>query len=333
MAFWDCSIMKRREFLAALGAATAWPVVGRAQNEKRRIGILMNFVAGDSVAEARLSNFLTTLEARGWTQGRNINIETRWAEGNTDRARKYAEELVALSPDLIFVTTTPGVTVLKRATNSIPIIFANVVDPVGAGLVASMSHPGGNATGFVPFEYALAAKWLELLKEIAPSVTRAAVLRDSAVATGIGLFAAIQAVGSTGIELSVIDVGDPAEMERGITAFASKPNGGLIVTVSQFAGTHPGLITALAARNVLPAIYPFRYFVDVGGLLAYGPGLFEEYRGAAEYVDRVLRGQKTAELPVQTPTKYELSINLKTANALGIKVPPILLSRADEVIE
>jgi putative tryptophan/tyrosine transport system substrate-binding protein len=327
--------MRRRDFLGVVSgaAATAWPLATRAQDKIRRIGVLMNYVAGDSVAQARLSKFMTTLEARGWTQGRNIEIETRWADGNTDRVRKYAEELVALSPDLIFVTTTPGVSVLKRTTNNIPIVFANVVDPVGSGLVASMSHPGGNATGFVPFEYATAAKWLELLKEMVPTVTRAAVLRDSAVSTGIGLFAAIQAVGSLGIELSVIDVGDPAEMERGIAAFAAKPNGGLIVTVSQFASTHAGLIAALAARDRLPAVYPFRYFVDLGGLISYGPGLFEEYRGAAEYVDRILRGEKAAELPVQSPTKYELAINLKTANALGITAPPILLARADEVIE
>jgi putative tryptophan/tyrosine transport system substrate-binding protein len=293
---------------------------------------LMNFAAGDKVAEARVSKFLEALEALGWKQGRNVEIETRWTEGITERIRKDAAELVALSPDLILATTTPAVTALKQATRKIPVVFVSVVDPVGSGLAASMSRPGGNMTGFVTFEYALAGKWLELLREIAPSVTRAAVLRDSSSATGIGLFAAIQTVVPIGLELNVIDPDDP-EMEQVIAAFAHEPNGGLIVTPNQFTGNHPDVIAASAARNKLPAIYPFRYFVDDGGLISYGSALYEGYHGAAGYADRILKGERPAELPVQAPTKYELVVNLKTAKALGLAVPQSLLSRADEVIE
>jgi putative ABC transport system substrate-binding protein len=323
----------RREFMAALGGVIACPTYARAQGQMRRIGILMNFAAGDKVAATRVSKFLEGLEALGWTQGRNIQVETRWPEGNTDQIRKGVAELIALSPDLILASTTPAVTAVIRAAGNIPVVFVSVVDPVGGGLVASMSRPGGNATGFVTFEFAIAAKWLEFLREIAPSMTRAAVLRESAVSTGVGLFAAIQTVAPIGLELSVIDPRDPTELERQIAAFAREPNGGLIVTPSQFTGNHPGPIAASAARNKLPTIYPFRYFVDVGGLISYGPTLYDEYRAAAGYADRVLRGQRPAELPVQAPTKYELVINLKAAKALGIGVPQSLVSRADEVIE
>jgi putative ABC transport system substrate-binding protein len=234
---------------------------------------------------------------------------------------------------VVLGTTTPAVIALKRAAKTVPIVFVSVVDPVGSGLAASMSRPAGDATGFVTFEYALAAKWLELLKEIAPQVTRAAVIRDSAIATGVGLFATIQAVGRLDIELSVIDVADPMEMEQNIDAFAKTPDSGMIVTPSQFAGNHPTVITASAARNKLPTVYPFRYFVDAGGLISYGPTLYDEYVGAAAYIDRILRGENPADLPVQSPTKYELAINMKTAKALGLDPSPTLLARADEVIE
>jgi len=323
----------RREFIAALGGAVLGPAAARAETRTARIGILLNFAASNNVAQARLSKFSETLESLGWKQGRNLQVEMRWTEGKTDLIRKDVAELIALAPDLIIAATTPAVTAVTHATSTIPVVFVSIVDPVGGGLVASMSRPGRNATGFVTFEFALAAKWLEFLKEIAPSVTRAAVLRDSTVSTGVGLFAAIQAVGPIGLELSVIDPADPTEMESQIAAFAREPNGGLIVTPSQFTGNHPDLIAASAARNKLPAIYPFRYFVDVGGLMSYGPTLYDEYRGAAGYVDRILRGERPAELPVQAPTRHELVINLKAAKALGLAMPQSLLTRADEVIE
>jgi putative ABC transport system substrate-binding protein len=325
--------MNRREFVAAFGGAVAWPAVARAEDRVRRIGILMNFTSGDTVEEARLSTLLDALRSLGWIDGRNIHVETRWGEGNAERVRKDVAELVAFSPDVIFATTTPAVTLLERTTKVLSIVFASVIDPVGSGLVASMSRPGGNATGFVSFEYSLAAKWLELLKEIAPGVTRAAVLRDTAGGTGVGLFAAIQAVGRAGVELSVINLDDPTEMEQQIAAFAREPNGGLIVTASIFTANHGAMIADAATRNKLPAIYPFRYFVNVGGLFSYGPTLYDEYRVAAGYIDRILKGERPADLPVQAPTRYELVINLKTAKSLSIAVPQSLLARADEVIE
>jgi putative tryptophan/tyrosine transport system substrate-binding protein len=320
----------RRELIAALGGAALWPLATRAQDRIRRIGVLMNFAANDTVQAARLAKFQEALEALGWIEGRNIHVETRWAHGDTDQVRKDAAELVALSPDVILATTTPTLTILERETKTVPIVFVSIVDPVGSRLVATMSRPGGNATGFVAFEYALASKWLELLKEVAPRVTRVAVLRDTS-ATGIGSFAAVQAVGSISMELSVIDLGN--EMEQDVAAFAREPSGGLIVTATQFAANHPDLIVRSAARDNLPAIYPFRYFVDVGGLISYGPTLYDSYRDAAGYVDRILKGEKPAQLAVQAPTKYELVINLKTAKALGLTIPPTLLARADEVIE
>ena len=318
--------------LAALGGAAAWPLVTRAQDRIRRVGVLMNFSANDTAQGARLAKFQEALEALGWIEGRSIHVETRWSHGDADQVRKDVAELIALSPDVIVVTTTPALTILERATKTVPIVFASIVDPVGSRLVATMSRPGGNATGFVAFEYALAAKWLELLKELAPRVTRAAVLRDSS-ATGIGTFAAVQAVGSINMELSVIDLNNPSEMEQDVAAFAREPNGGLIVTATQFAGNHVDLIVRSAARNNLPAVYPFRYFVDAGGLISYGPNMYDSYSAAAGYVDRILKGEKPAELPVQAPTKYELVINLKAAKALGLTVPQSILARADEVIE
>ena len=324
--------MQRREFIAVLCGVLALRAA-RAQDRIRRVGILMNFAADDAVAQTRHSKILERLKALGWIEGRNIHVETRWVEGKTDETRRAVAELLALSPDAILGTTTPAVVALKRASKTVPIIFVSVVDPVGSGLAANMSRPAGNATGFVTFEYALAAKWLELLKEIAPQVTRAAVIRDSAVATGVGLFAAIQAVGRLDVELSIIEAADPMETEQDINAFAKTPNSGMIVTPNQFTGNHPAMIAATAARNKLPTVYPFRYFVDAGGLISYGPTLYDEYVGAAGYVDRILRGEKPGDLPVQAPTRYELVVNLKTAKALGLTVPPLLLARADEVIE
>lgn len=324
--------MQRRKFLAVLCGVLAFRAA-RAQDRIRRVGILMNFAADDAVAQARHSKILERLKALGWIEGQNIHVETRWVEGKTDETRRGIAELLALSPDVILGTTTPAVVALKRASKTVPIIFVSVVDPIGSGLAASMSRPAGNATGFVTFEYALAAKWLELLKEIAPQVTRAAVIRDSAVATGVGLFAAIQAVGRLDVELSIIEAADPMETEQDINAFAKTANSGMIVTPNQFTGNHPAMITATAARNKLPTVYPFRYFVDAGGLISYGPTLYDEYVGAAGYVDRILRGEKPGDLPVQAPTRYELVVNLKTAKALGLTVPPSLLARADEVIE
>src|SRR5271170_1261137 len=285
--------IRRRELLAALGGAAAWPLVTRAQDRIRRVGVLMNFSANDTTQTARLAKFREALEALGWIEGRSIHVETRWSHGDADQVRKDVAELIALSPDVIVVTTTPALTILERATKTVPIVFASIVDPVGSRLVATMSRPGGNATGFVAFEYALAAKWLELLKELAPRVTRAAVLRDSS-ATGIGTFAAVQAVGSINMELSVIDLNNPSEMEQDVAAFAREPNGGLIVTATQFAGNHVDLIVRSAARNNLPAVYPFRYFVDAGGLISYGPNMYDSYSAAAGYVDRILKGEKPA---------------------------------------
>jgi len=324
--------IRRRELLAALGGAAAWPLVTRAEDRIRRIGVLMNFTANDTTQAARLAKFREALEALGWIEGRSIHVETRWSHGDADQVRKDVAELIALSPDVIVVTTTPALTILERATKTVPIVFASIVDPVGSRLVATMSRPGGNATGFVAFEYALAAKWLELLKELAPRVTRAAVLRDSS-ATGIGSFAAVQAVGSIGMELSVIDLDSPSQMEQDVAAFAREPSGGLIVTATQFSGNHVDLIVRSAARNNLPAVYPFRYFVDAGGLISYGPNMYDSYSAAAGYVNRILKGEKPAELPVQAPTKYELVINRKAAKALGLTIPQPLLAGADEVIE
>ena len=329
--------MKRRQFIALFGGAVAArPLAARAQqaDRMRRIGVLMPTASDDQRYQASLAAFLQGLQQLGWTDGRNVRIDTRWGALNADLMRKYAAELVALEPDVVLAPTSDAVSPLREVTRTVPIVFATVADPVGAGFVESLARPGGNVTGFTAFEYALSGKWLELLKEIAPSVTRAAVLRDSSIVAGIGQFATIQAVApSLGVELRAVDLRDSGEIERAITAFAQGANGGLIVTGSASATTHRNLIVALAARHKLPAVYYGRYYVTGGGLISYGPDFIDHYRRAAGYVDRILKGEKPADLPVQTPTKYELAINLKTAKALGLTVPSSLLATASEVIE
>jgi putative ABC transport system substrate-binding protein len=330
--------MRRRDFVRGIGASTvAWPLVARAQQPERvpRIGVLMASAADDSENQARMAAFLQGLAQLGWTDGRNIRIDTRWATTNPDELRRHATELAALAPDvLVAASGTTTVAPLLHATRTVPIVFVVVVDPVGAGFVASLARPGGNATGFTTFEYGMSGKWLELLKQIAPSMTRAAVLRDPAIASGIGQFGAVQAVApSLGVELSPVDVRDAPEIERAVTSFARSSGGGLIVTPSPLANRHRDLIIMLTARHRLSAVYAWRYYVTDGGLISYGPDSIDQYRRAAGYVDRILKGEKPADLPVQVPTKYELVINLKTARALGLEVPPSLLARADEVIE
>jgi putative tryptophan/tyrosine transport system substrate-binding protein len=329
-------MMQRRHFITLLGGAAAWPLVARTQQRKpmRRVGVLMPFAANDPQVQIRNAAFLQGLQQLGWTVGDNIQVDYRWSGGNEDDTRKYAAELVALAPDVIFTSGSAAVGPLQRATGTVPIVFAATPDPVGAGFVDSLARPGGNITGFAAYEYGLGAKWLELLKQIAPSVMRVAVLRDPTITAGIGLWGAILSVSPAfGVELRPIDVRDAGEIERALTAFSSSPNGGLILTGSARAIAHRDLIIALAARHQLPAVYYEPYFAAAGGLIAYGPRVPEQYRLAAGYVDRILRGEKPADLPVQAMTKYELAINLKTANALGLEVPPTLLARADEVIE
>jgi ABC-type uncharacterized transport system substrate-binding protein len=326
----------RREFITLLGgAAAAWPLAARAQQPKRvrRIGSLTG-IADDSMTQARLATFLETLQQLGWTEGQNVQVDRRWGGGDADRIRKYAAELATLNPDVILATGAPATQQLLQATRTVPIVFVLVPDPVGSGFVESLSRPGGNATGFMTFEYGLSGKWLELLKEIAPGVTRAAVLRDPALPAGIGQFAIIQSVvQSVGVDVSPISVRDAAEIERAIPAFARSSNGGLIVTASALARVHINLIITLAARHKLPAVYWDRPSVASGGLISYGANDIDPFRRAAGYVDRILKGENPADLPVQAPTKYELVINLKTAKALGLDVPPSLLARANEVIE
>jgi len=329
--------MRRREFISLLGsAAAAWPVVVRAQQPERvrRIGVLSPLPADHPDDQARYAAFLEALRQLGWTDGRNVRIEARWSAGDAAITRKYAAELVALAPDIIVATGGAGTAEILQATRTVPIVFVVVPDPVGSGFVESLAQPGGNATGFVQFEYTLSAKWVELLKEIAPSVTRAAILWDPAVAAGIGQFAVIQSVApSFGVDVRVINLRDAAEIERSVATFAPTPNGGLILTAGALSAVHRDLIVSLAARFKLPATYPNRAYVAAGGLISYGTNFVDQYRRAAGYVDRVLKGEKPADLPVQAPTKYELAINLKTAKALGFAVPPTLLARADEVIE
>jgi putative tryptophan/tyrosine transport system substrate-binding protein len=332
--------LRRRQFITLLGgAAAAWPLAARAQQGERvrRIGLLMG-TADDREGETRVAALKRGLQELGWTDGRNIQIETRFGGADTSRIRADAAELVALAPDIIVGQTTPVIRALRQATSSIPIIMAAVTDPVGQGFVSSLAHPGGNITGYVTgfsqFEYGLSGEWLGVLKEVAPKVTRAAVIRDPANAPGIGQFDAIQAVApSLGVEVSPFNVRDAGEIERTITAFSHSSNGGLIVTGSALAVVHRELIIALAARNSLPAVYFERLFVIRGGLISYGPDLLDQFRRAGGYIDRILRGERPADLPVQAPTKYELVINLKTAKALALEVPPTLLARADEVIE
>jgi putative ABC transport system substrate-binding protein len=328
--------MRRREFITLLGGAVAWPRAARAQQGERmrRIGVLMNLGSDDAEGQARNAAFLQGLQELGWTVGRNVRIEYRWGAGDAELFRRHASELVALAPDVILAGGGAVVPSLLQATRTVPIVFTGTPDPVGAGFVESLARPGGNATGFTIFEYGTSGKWLELLKEIAPHVTRAAVIRDPAIAAGVGQLGAIQFVApSLGVELRPLGVRDAGEIERVVTAFARSSNGGLIVTGSALAVVHRELITTLAARYRLPAVYPSRSFVTVGGLISYGPDSIDPYRQAAGYVDRILKGEKPADLPVQAPTKYELVINLKTAKALGLDVPPTLLARADEVIE
>jgi putative ABC transport system substrate-binding protein len=325
--------MKRREFIGLVGGAAAWPVMARGQERVRRIGVLMSQPVGDPVAQARSAAFRQGLQELGWTIGRNVQIEQRWDMAEAD-FRKNAAELVALAPDVILTTGGISMGPLLQATRTVPIVFVQVTDPVGAGYVESLARPGGNATGFIPFEYGISGKWLELLKEIAPGIKRVAVLRDASLALGTGQLGAIQSVApSFGVELRPVGVADANEIERGITAFARDASGALIVTVGPAAIRHRETIIALAARHKLPAVYPYRFHATGGGLIAYGPDTIEPYRRAAGYVDRILKGEKPADLPVQAPTKYDLTINLKTAKALGLTVPPTLLARAGEVIE
>jgi ABC-type uncharacterized transport system substrate-binding protein len=328
--------MKRREFISLLGGAAAWPLAARAQQREqmRRIGVLMNLGSDDAEGQARNAAFLQGLQELGWTVGRNVRIEYRWGAGDAELFRRHASELVALAPDVILAGGGAVVPSLLQATRTVPIVFTGTPDPVGAGFVESLARPGGNVTGFTIFEYGISGKWLELLKEIAPHVTRAAVIRDPAIAAGLGQWGAIQSVApSLGVELRPLGVRDAGEIERAITAFAHSPNGGLIVTGSALALVHRELITTLAARYRLPAVYASPLFANAGGLISYGPDSIDPYRLAAGYVDRILKGEKPADLPVQAPTKYALAINLKTAKALGLDVPPTLLARADEVIE
>jgi putative tryptophan/tyrosine transport system substrate-binding protein len=329
--------MNRREFITLLGGtAVAWPLGARAQQGERmrRIGALMPSAAGDPEYQARITAFLQELAQLGWIDGRNVRIDHRWGIADADRIRKYAAELVALAPDVILANSSAALVPLLQATRTIPIVFTAVGDPVGAGYVDSLARPGRNATGFLVFEYSIAGKWLELLKEIAPRVTRAMVLRESAIAAGPAQFGVIQAIApSLAIELRPVETRDAGEIERAITAYAQGSNGGLIITGSTLAVVHRHLIITLAARHQLPAVYFQRTFVADGGLISYGADVLDQLRRAAGYVDRILKGEKPADLPVQAPTKYELVINLKTAKALGIDIPTTVLARADEVIE
>ena len=329
--------LRRREFLGAIGGGlVAWPFAARAQqpNRMRLIGVLQGVTADDAEGKVRFAAFKQELQQLGWTDGLNVRFNQRWGGGNADVTRRQAAELVALAPDVIVTTGGQATELMLKATRTAPVVFAIVPDPVGSGLVARLSRPGGNATGFMQFEYSLSGKWLELLKQIAPGVTRAAVLRDPTVTAGIGQFAVIQAVApSVGVEVSPIDTNNAAEIERAVSDFAREPNGGLIVTAGASVITQRELIVSIAARHKLPAVYFTRDNVSIGGLISYGADFTDMYRRAASYVDRILKGEKPADMPVQAPTKYDLVINLKTAKALGLTIPPTLLSRADEVIE
>jgi putative ABC transport system substrate-binding protein len=328
--------MRRREFIAGLGSAAAWPVVARGQQRERmrRIGILLPTAADDSEYQTRVGAFQQELALLGWTIGRNVRIDTRWAAPDAAEIRRHAAELAVLAPDVILTNGGATVATLLQATRTVPIVFAAAVDPVGAGLVDSLARPGGNATGFLLFEYSISGKWLELLKQIAPSVTRVADLRDPAVGGGTSQFAVIQAAApSLRMEVNPVNVRDAGEIERAVAAFARSPNGGLIMAGGVAATLHRNLIISLAARHKLPAVYPSRLFVAGGGLISYGPDFVDQYRRAAGYVDRILKGAKPADLPVQAPTEYETVLNMKTARALGLDVPQAVLVRADEVIE
>ena len=327
--------MRRRDFISLFGSAAAWPLASRAQqpDRMRRIGVLMNTAADDPEGQARNTAFVQALQQFGWTDGRNARIETRWGT-DASSTRRYAAELVALAPDAILASASAAMGALQQTTRTVPIIFVTIIDPVGAGFVESLARPGGNVTGFSLFDYGLSGKWLELLKEIAPGVMRVGVLRDTAVGSGVGQYAIIQAVApSLGVELRPIDMRDAGEIERAVVAFARVPNSGLIIVGAPSLVVHRNLIITLAARHQLPAVYPIPYLARSGGLISYGPNSIDPYRRSADYVDRILKGEKPADLPVQAPTKYELVINLKTARALGLTIPPMVLARADEVIE
>ena len=327
--------MKRREFITLVGGAAAWPLTARAQQGERmrRIGVLAPNAPDDAEAQTRFAALRQGLRRFGWIEGRNLQIDARWAAGDAGAIASAATELAALAPDVI-VASGSAVAAILQATQTVPIVFVSVPDPVGSGFVESLAQPGGNATGFMMFEYGLSAKWLEVLKEIAPGVTRAGVLREPAIVAGIGQFAVIQsAAPSIGVDVTAINMHDGGQIERAVGAFARRPNGGLILTATALGAIHRDLVVSLAARYKLPAVYITRYFVAGGGLVSYGPDFVDQYRRAAEYVDRILKGEKPADLPVQAPTKYELVINLKTAKVLGLEVPPTLLARADEVIE
>jgi putative ABC transport system substrate-binding protein len=327
-------VIGRREFITLIGGVAAWPLAVRAQSERvRHIGVLMSTAPDNSEGPPRMAAFRQRLHQLGWTEGRNLRIDIRWNAFNSDAGRKYAAELVALAPDAILASTSPTAAALLEATTSVPIVFAMVLDPVGGGIVESLARPGGNITGFMQFEYSLSGKWLELLKQIAPDLKRAGVLRDPSNPTGIGQFAVIQAVApALGVEAIPINVRNAAEIERAIAAFARAGHGGLIATGGR-ASAHQELIIELAARHRLPAVYPYRFYVPKGGLISYGPDLIDLFRQAAGYVDRILKGEKPADLPVQAPTKYETVLNLKTAKWLGLELPASVLARADEVIE
>jgi putative ABC transport system substrate-binding protein len=328
--------IKRRDFITLLGGAAAWPRAARAQQpaRMRRIGVLLPAAADDPVFQTRYGAFLQGLGQSGWIIGQNVGIDTRWATTNAAEVRRHAAELAALAPDIIFAYGTSALTPMLQVTRTVPIVFAAAGDPVGAGFVDSLARPGGNATGFMAFEWSISGKWLELLKQVAPGVTRAAVLRDTTLGSGASQFAVIQAVApSLRVEVNPVNVLDAGEIERAVAAFARAPNGGLIATGSQPVRVQRDLIIALADRHKLPAVYSERVFVDAGGLISYGPNYIDQFRHAAGYVDRILRGEKPADLPVQAPTKYETVLNMKTAKALGLQVPDYVLVRADEVIE
>jgi len=330
-------VSNRREFITLLGGAVLWPFAAHAQQAERmrRIGALMSLAADDPQGQARLAAFEQALQLLGWSDGRNVRIDIRWHENDADPARAYAQELIALAPDIFLADRTVSVGALQHVTRTLPIVFASVLDPVGAGVVDSLSRPGGNITGFMVYEYGFSGKWLELLKQIAPQVTRAAVIRDPTVSVGTAQFSAIQTVApSLGVEVTPMGAHDIGVIERAVEAFARSANGGLIVTGT---GIMPAvtrdLIITLAARHKLPAVYSFRYMVTAGGLVSYGPDPIDDFRRAAGYVDRILKGEKPGDLPVQAPTKYELVVNLKTARAIGLNVPATVLARADEVVE
>ena len=328
--------MRRRTFVTLIGGAAVWPIAAHAQRAQRmrRIGALMNLAAEDPVSMARAKAFAQELQALGWIDGQNVQVDYRWAAGKAEFFHRHAAELAELAPDVILASGGAALPAVLQATRTIPVVFVFAPDPVGSDQVASLSRPGGNATGFLNFEYSLAAKWVELIKEIAPNVTRVGVLRDAAVSHGIGQFAVIQSVApSLHMEVTPINVRDPTEIERGVTAVAQSGNGALILTAAPQGPVHRDLVIALAARHKLPAVYVERLFAAAGGLVSYGPDFVDQHRHAARYVDRILKGEKPADLPVQAPTKYELVVNLKTAKALGLEVPPSLLARADEVIE